>query len=340
MRNYLVMALLGSLIIVGCGKNNSTIKLKQGTPAYELAENLASKLPYLDPKKNNPLISTKDFVVTTGEVIQVIYNNAGNRASQLKDMDTSRVKGILMQNAQHLADQRLVLNEAQKEGFRISDATVDSVMELQYQYSGGKEKFLEMLKTNGIDIQVVETGIRDMTIFGEFLDKTLAKAILPSEEELQQAYAEYTSKDIATVQHILLLTQGKSDAEKQQIRQKMVDILAQAKAGADFSELAKTYSEDPGSKDKGGLYENFGRGVMVKPFEDAAFSVPIGEISDVVETQYGYHILKVLARNNFKTFDEYRPELEKQLSNKHKPQAYQDYMAKLKEAQAYKVINF
>lgn len=340
MRQVIVVALFCGLLIAGCGKNNSTVKLKKGTPAYELAKNLATKLPYLDPQKNNPLISTKDFVVSTGEVIQVIFNNAGNRSSQLKDMDTSRVKSILMQNAQHLADQRLVLNEARKEGFKISDATVDSVMEMQYQYSGGKEKFLEMLKTNGIDIQVVENGIRDMTIFGEFLDKTLAKTIMPSEEELQQAYADYTSKDIATVQHILLLTQGKSDAEKQQIRQKMVGILAQAKAGADFSELAKSYSEDPGSKDKGGLYENFGRGVMVKPFEDAAFSVPIGEISNIVETQYGYHILKVLARNNFKTFDEYRPELEKQLSNKHKPEAYKNYMAKLKETQEYKVINF
>ena len=66
----------------------------------------------------------------------------------------------------------------------------------------------------------------------------------------------------------------------------MKKILTRAKAGEDFGELAKRFSEDPGSKDKGGLYENFKRGTMVKPFEDAAFTVTIGELSDIIETQF------------------------------------------------------
>jgi parvulin-like peptidyl-prolyl isomerase len=115
------------------------------------------------------------------------------------------------------------------------------------------------------------------------------------------------------------MTQGKNDVEKQRIRKKMEGILARAKKGEDFAKLAQKYTEDPGSKSKGGLYEDFGRGKMVKPFEDAAFSVPVGEISDIVETRYGYHILKVVDRKKeTRPYDEVRDEIEKNLKKKQK----------------------
>lgn len=340
MRLFLVTTMLLCLILAGCGKDEENVKLKKDTPAYQLAKDLAGKVPYLDPEKNSPLITTRNFSVTTGEVIQVIYNNSGNRANQLKDMDANRIKMIIQQNSDRLADQKLVLREAKKEKFTVPQTELDSLMNVQYQYSGGEEKFLEMLQKSDVDIEIVKKGIRDIAIFTKYLDKTLGNQLQPTEEEIQKAYADYTSKEIASVQHILKLTQGKTDVEKKTIRKQMEDILARAKKGDDFAVLAKEHSEDPGSKDRGGLYENFGRGEMVKPFEDAAFSVPIGGISDIVETQYGYHILKVIARNNFKSFDEQRAELEEQLKNKKKPEAYQTYMAKLKETEEYKKIDF
>src|SRR6202000_463070 len=81
--------------------------------------------------------------------------------------------------------------------------------------------------------------------------------------------------------------------KKAEKKKEMEDILKQAKApGADFGELAKKYSEDPGSKDKGGEY-TFHPGRMVKEFEDTAFSMKTNEISDIIETSYGYHIIKL-----------------------------------------------
>ena len=100
----------------------------------------------------------------------------------------------------------------------------------------------------------------------------------------------------ASVRHILLLTQKKSEKEKKAIYKKMQMILKKAKAGADFAKLAEIYTEDPGSKKTGGLYKDFGRGKMVPEFEKAAFTVPVGQISDIIETAYGYHILKVIDR--------------------------------------------
>jgi peptidyl-prolyl cis-trans isomerase C len=110
--------------------------------------------------------------------------------------------------------------------------------------------------------------------------------------------ADFEQPESVRASHILLMTtdpktnEPLSDDKKAAKRKLMEDILKQAKGGADFGELAKKYSEDPGSKDKGGEY-TFPRGRMVKEFEDTAFSLKPGEISDIITTQFGYHIIKL-----------------------------------------------
>jgi len=119
----------------------------------------------------------------------------------------------------------------------------------------------------------------------------------------------------------------------------MEDVLARAKKGEDFAELAKKYSEDPGSKNKGGIYEDFTRGRMVKPFEDAAFGVPVGEISDIVETRYGYHILKVINRKKeTRPLEEVRDQLVKKLESTKKRDAYQNFVEKLKTDNGFEIV--
>jgi parvulin-like peptidyl-prolyl isomerase len=104
--------------------------------------------------------------------------------------------------------------------------------------------------------------------------------------------------------------------------------------------MAKQFSEDPGSKDNGGLYENFGRGQMVKPFEDAAFSVPVGQISGVVETTYGYHIIQVVDRKKeTRPFEEVRGEIESRLKEGKQGTAVKDHVKELKEKAKFKLIN-
>jgi peptidyl-prolyl cis-trans isomerase C len=110
--------------------------------------------------------------------------------------------------------------------------------------------------------------------------------------------SSFEQPEMVRASHILLMTtdpqtQQPLPADKKAAKHKeMEDILKQARAGTNFAELAKKYSEDPGSKDSGGEY-TFPRGRMVKPFEDAAFSLKTNEISDIIETQYGYHIIKL-----------------------------------------------
>lgn len=131
-----------------------------------------------------------------------------------------------------------------------------------------------------------------------------------SDDQLMAQYKkniqDYQVPDRAHVEHILLMTVGKTDAEIEEIQKKAQDILNQARKGANFEDLAKKYSEDPGTKDKGGDLGWIVKGQTVAEFEKAAFSLPKGSISDLVKTQYGFHIIKIIDKEtaHTKTFDE------------------------------------
>ena len=131
----------------------------------------------------------------------------------------------------------------------------------------------------------------------------------------QQNIQQYQVPNRVHAEHILFLTTGKTDAEVAEIRKKAEDVLAQAKKkGANFEELAKKYSEDPGSKTKGGDLGWVLQGQMVPEFEKATFSLNKGETSDLIKTQYGFHIIKVLDKEtaHTKPFDEIKDSLRPQ----------------------------
>ena len=334
MKRIIVPIILSVLIAVTCAKKEEGA-LEKGTPAYELAEELATKLPSLNPDLNKVIVSTTEFKITTGEVIQSIYKRSQNRAMRLKDMDSEKLKEFFKGNAKRMAEEKLLLAAAEKANVAATKSEVDSILNTLYSRFGSKEKYEERLKENGSSLELAEKNINNHFTIQKYLDKILNEQTVVSEEEIQQAYQ---ADKTATVRHILLLTQGKSESEKQEIRKKMEEILAKAKKGEDFAELVKKYSEDPGSKDVGGLYQDFERGRMVKPFEDAAFSIPIGEISDIVETRYGYHILKVVDRKKeTRPLKEVRADLELKLKGDKKIQVYQEFMAQIKKDAGFEI---
>lgn len=133
----------------------------------------------------------------------------------------------------------------------------------------------------------------------------LRQTIQIPEADLKKQYEaniqQYEVPDQVHVQHILLKTVGQTDALVEETKKKAEDVLKQAKKGAKFDELAKKYSEDPGSKDKGGDLGWIRKGQTVPEFEKEAFSLAPGQISDLVRTQYGFHIIKVLEKQTAHT---------------------------------------
>ena len=125
-------------------------------------------------------------------------------------------------------------------------------------------------------------------------------------KQYQDNIQQYEVPEQVHVQHILFKTVGQTDALVEETKKKAEDALKQAKSGANFGELAKKYSEDPGSKDKGGDLGWIRHGQTVPEFDKEAFSLAPGQISGLVRTQYGFHIIKVLEKQNAhtKSFDE------------------------------------
>ena len=125
---------------------------------------------------------------------------------------------------------------------------------------------------------------------------------------------QYKLEDRAHVAHILFKTVGMTDAEAAEVKKKAEDVLNKAKHGGNFADLAKQYSEDT-TKDKGGDLGWIVRGQTVPEFEAAAFSLPKGSISDLVKTQYGFHIIQVIDRETARTqtLDEVKASIVNQL---------------------------
>ena len=147
-------------------------------------------------------------------------------------------------------------------------------------------------------------------------DQARQKVAVPA-TDVQRYYNsnidQYQTAEQVRASHILLNTAGKDEAA---VRKQAETILAQAKAGTDFAELAKKFTEDEASKATGGDLNFFGRGRMVPEFEAAAFTLEPGQISDLVKTQYGFHIIKVVEKKPAvtQTLDQVRPQIEQILT--------------------------
>jgi peptidyl-prolyl cis-trans isomerase D len=130
--------------------------------------------------------------------------------------------------------------------------------------------------------------------------QALRQTINPAPAEIEQAYQaniqQYSNPEQVRASHILLKTEGKDEKGVEEVKKKAEDLLKQVKAGGDFAALAKQHSEDEGSKVNGGDLNFFGKGQMVPEFDAAAFSMQPGQISDLVKTQFGFHIIKLVEK--------------------------------------------
>ena len=148
------------------------------------------------------------------------------------------------------------------------------------------------------------------------VDAAKAKMVVPPgdiEQHYRQNLQQFSTPEQVRASHILLKTEGKDEAA---VKARAETILKEAKSGADFAALAKQDSEDEASAKNGGDLDYFSRGRMVKEFEDVAFSLAPGSISDLVKTQFGYHIIKVVDKKPATTrpLDEVRQQIGDQLA--------------------------
>lgn len=207
----------------------------------------------------------------------------------------------------------------------ITDSVTVSDRELEEEYRNRNEKakisyvvfepskFTSAVVLQDADVQAYYDQNKESYRVGEqrkvkylFVDSAaLRNAIQIPEAELrsyyQQNLSSYQLPEKVRASHILLKTEGKSPEETEKIRARAAELLLQVRQGGDFAELARKNSEDPVSAANGGDLGLFGRGAMVPEFENAAFSLGVGAISDLVKTQFGFHIIKVIEKQPART---------------------------------------
>jgi peptidyl-prolyl cis-trans isomerase C len=132
----------------------------------------------------------------------------------------------------------------------------------------------------------------------QYLQKEVISKIQVTEKEAKAYYDKnpdlFKTPEQVKARHILIqVSKDASDEEKKKAKEKADELLKKVKAGEDFTKLAAEYSDDPGTKSKGGELGLFSKGSMVPAFEQAAFSLKPGEVSDLVETEFGFHVIKV-----------------------------------------------
>jgi len=245
---------------------------------------------------------------------------------------------------QNLLDSIIVLKLIQKygknNGFVITDKDIDDELaKLKSNYKS-EDEFIKELKTNKITINFLESQIKNQLLRDKIFAK-VTKNINVSDEEVKKYYDDnketlFTVPEQIKVSHILIkftVPEGQqlTDEIKNQAKAKIEDIQNQLKNGARFEELAKKYSEDTVSGPQGGDIGFISKGQTIAEFENVAFALQVGQVSDIVQTSYGFHLIKVTDKKEsyIKSFEEVKETIKSYLINTKQMKAWEDFVYNL-----------
>ena len=231
--------------------------------------------------------------------------------------------------------EQLLSEQVKKAGINITDKDVDDKLnEIIAAQPGGMtmESFKAMLAAQGQSFEAVKGQIKKTLGYEKLLG-----AVEVNDAEAKIFYDEnkedFNKPEQVKASHILIKVAPTATTEEKVAAKTKIDgLLKQVKAGGDFAALAKENSDDPGSKVMGGDLGFFDRSTMVKEFADTAFAMKVGQISNVVETQFGYHIIKVTDRKEggLMPFGKAKADIVKTLENKKKGEMFKQLIEKLK----------
>jgi peptidyl-prolyl cis-trans isomerase C len=253
---------------------------------------------------------------------------------QLKKM----LPDIQKQAVESIINRHLLHEEVERKDIAINQEHVQAEIQKIAGQFPSQAAFEKQLSNHGISIEKMKEDlgqqIRIDTLIREYVD---TKDIKVSEDEVSNFYKSnpdsFQAPEQIRASHILLQV-GKDESQeiRTQKRLELAGILGRIEQGADFAQMAQNHSDCP-SKQNGGDLGSFAKGQMVKPFEDKAFQMNPGEISDIVETDFGYHIIKLLEKSDARKeeFDEVKDEIVNHLISIKEQSEFQELIRELRE---------
>ncbi len=230
----------------------------------------------------------------------------------------------------------LIYQASKKSGVKVDPEKVDEELSAIKKRFPDQKKFEEALGNMNLSEEKLKNQITERSMIRSFIEKEIVSKIEVTDEEAKSFYEKnpnyFKRPEEVHAQHILIKSsEGDDEKKKTDSRQELMKIKERANAGEEFSELAKAHSQGP-SAPNGGDLGYFSRGKMVPPFEAAAFELKPNEVSDIVETKFGYHLIKVLDRREASTvsFEEARSKIVANLRNQKVQTEVADYVKKLR----------
>jgi peptidyl-prolyl cis-trans isomerase C len=331
------------VLLAGFAVTSSQAASQQGA-----ATNAGAKASAQAGQKNDEVIAKgKGVSITRGELNEAIASVQAGMAAQGREAPRDQIEAIEPQLLDRLIMMELLASKATDEDKKRGKETATKrVAEIKTR-AGSDEALERQLKMVGLSLDEFESKLAEEAIAEAVLERGLSPEV--TDAEAKKFYEENPSRfeqpEMARASHILVMTKDEQgndlpeEKKKEKLKQ-IEDLLKKARAGEDFAELAKKHSEDPGSKDKGGEYV-FPRGQMVPEFEKAAFSLKTNEVSDVVTTQYGYHIIKLSEKMPAKkvSYEEIAPKIKEALKAQEMQQGLAQYIEKLRKEADVQILD-
>ena len=283
--------------------------------------------------------------VTRGEVEQEVMTFLARAQGRVPPERLAQMRPQLEEQArENLITRRLLEGAAEKDKTEVLPADVETAIAEIRKSSPPDATLEDMLARSGMTMEIFRTRLTADLRINKLIEQHTTNVAAVGEDDLKKYYADnaeqFQRPESVQASHILITTQ-ETDTEEQKKakREKLEKLRERIVGGEDFATIAAAESECP-SKARGGDLGSFGRGQMVPPFETAAFSQKAGEVGPVVETSFGYHIIKVVKHDEAKSvpLDEIKDRLVKFLDGQKKQEAAKLYVESLRAAAKIELV--
>jgi parvulin-like peptidyl-prolyl isomerase len=249
-------------------------------------------------------------------------------APPFPDEGTAQYNQLKASIVSYLVQNEIIKEQAADMDVTVTEKQIQERMKQIVQQVGGQKKLDKLLKQQNVteaqlQDQLKAQMLQDAVQKKVYADIKLSDADLKKYFEDPKNASQFEVPESVDARHVIVKTEAEAD--------KVRALLEADNSDANWKKVAAEYSTDPGTKDTGGSLGNFPRGRMVKPFEDAAFALKVGEISEPVKTQFGYHVIEVTKKTegSKQTFEEAKATIEQQLKYQKQATAWEDWLKKV-----------
>jgi len=331
---FIIIGLLATL--AGCSKSSSKTEADGAVatpdaPATEAqpaeAEPVPAELPDVLARVNGESVTKAEFE----QALMALEQRAGRQVPE--EQRNLVYREVLDQ----LVGFKLISQEALARKVNVPDAELNEQLEVFKQHFGAPQEFEQALAEQQMTLEQFKEQTRSEIRMAKIMETEVEANVSVQPAAITDFYQknpeQFAQPERVRASHILITVDGDADADtKEQARTRAADILTQVRTGGDFANLAKEHSQDQGNAATGGDLGFFARGQMVGAFERAAFALTPGQISDLVETPFGFHIIKVEEKEAGKilALEDVRPQLEEFLKQRQRQEKTQAFVDNLK----------